>query len=83
MLTYRMVRIGDRRLKRIAEDRLSFSELNAVVSGIRGGLAWIPLELHRPSVGLFAAIRAFWFVFGLTLRMSRALLFSASAPFVC
>ena len=66
MLTYRMVRIGDRRLKRIAEDRLSFGELYAVVSRVRCGFARIPLELHRSSVGLFAAIRVFWFVFGLT-----------------
>ena len=65
MLTYRMVRIGDRCLKRIAEDRLSFGELNAVVAGVRCDLARIPLELHHSSLGLFAAIRAFWFVFGL------------------
>lgn len=78
MLTYRMVGIGDRRLQRIPEDRLSFGELNAVVSGVRCGLARIPLELHRSSVGLFAAIRACWFVFGLTAGITSGALGSGA-----
>ena len=69
MLTHGMVGVGYRRLKRIAEYRLSFCELDAVVFGVRRRLARVPFELHGPSVGLFAAIRSVWLLFGLTPRL--------------
>ena len=65
MLTHGMVGVGYRRLKRIAEYRLSFCELDAVVFDVRRRLARVPFELHGPSVGLFAAIRSVWLLFGL------------------
>lgn len=66
MLTHGMVGVGHRGLKRIAEHRLSFCELDAVVFSVRRRLARVPFELHGPSVGLFAAIRSFWLLSGLT-----------------
>lgn len=63
MFAYGMVRIRDGRLERVPEHRLRLGELNAVIFGVPGGLAWIPLELHGSSVEPFAAARRSVFLF--------------------
>ncbi|MGH9314607.1 MAG: hypothetical protein ACRD1S_15595, partial [Vicinamibacterales bacterium] len=47
---FRVIRIHDRQLQRVAEDRHRFGELDAMLFDVRGGLLGIPLKFHRSSL---------------------------------